>query len=154
MLSHKLIENVQRHCDQILDGLIAHVRRDPELPHLRKLPETELRDRGRAVLRYLDRWLPNGREVALIEQYEILGRVRQQEGIPLHEVVRGLQLLKEQTVGFVRDWGFGQPAVEVQAEEEAEYLVDRFFDRLLYHLVKGYEKALGDAAQLRSFAHP
>jgi len=154
MLSHKLIENVQRHCDQILDGLIAHVHRDPELPHLRKLPDAELRDRGRVVLRYLDRWLPDGREVALIEQYEILGRVRQQEGIPLHEVVRGLQLLKEQTVGFVRDWGFGQPAVEVQAEEEAEYLVDRFFDRLLYHLVKGYEKALGDAAQLRSFAHP
>ncbi len=52
MLSHKLIENVQRHCDQILDGLIARVRRDPELPHLRKLPEAELRDRGRAVLRY------------------------------------------------------------------------------------------------------
>jgi hypothetical protein len=154
MLSLKLIENVQRHCDQILDGLIARIYRDPELPHLRKLPEADLRDRGRAVLRHLDRWLPDGREVALIEQYEILGRVRQQEGIPLHEVVRGFQLLKQQTVGFVRDWGFGQPAAEVQAEEEAEYLVDRFFDRLVYHLVKGYEKALGDAAQLRRFPHP
>ena len=154
MLSHKLIESVQRHSDQILDGLIAHVRRDAELPHLRKLPEAELRERGRTVLRYLDRWLPDGREVALVQQYEILGRIRQQEGIPLHEVVPGLQLLKEQTVGFVRDWGFGQPAAEVQAEEEAEYLMDRFFDRLLYHLVKGYEQALGDAAQLRSFAHP
>lgn len=154
MLSHKLIDNVQRHCDQILDGLIALIRRDPDLPHLRKLPEAELRERGRTVLRYLDRWLPDGRETALVEQYEILGRVRHQEGIPLHEVVRGLQLLKEQTVGFVRDWGFGQPAVEVQAEEEAEYLVDRFFDRLVYHLVKGYEIALREAAQLRGFAHP
>ena len=154
MLSHKLIESVERHCDQILDGLIAQIRRDPELPHLRKLPESELRESGRLVLRYLDRWLPEGRDTAVVLQYENLGRIRHEEGIPLHEVVRGVQLLKERTVGFVRDWGFGQPAAEVQAEEEAEYLVDRFFDRLLYHLVKGYEQALRNAAQLRSFAHP
>jgi hypothetical protein len=154
MLSHKLIESVERHSEQILDGLLAHVRRDPELPHVRKLPESELRERGSIVLQHLDQWLAEGKDAGLLRRYENLGRTRMQEGVPLHEVVRTLQLLKEQTVGFVRDWGFGQPAVEVQAEEEVEYLVDRFFDRLLYHLVKGYEQALRNPAQVGSLAHP
>ena len=154
MLSQKLIESVERHCDQILDGLVAQVKRDPELPHLRKLSEEELRERGRAALRNLDHWLAGGKPAYLVRQYEALGRVRFEESIPLHEVVRSLQILKEQTVGFVRDWGFGQAAVEVQAEEELEYLVDRFFDRLVYHVVLGYEEALRNAAQLRRFAHP
>ena len=154
MLSHKLIESVERHCDQILDGLVTQVRRDPDLQHVRKLPEAELRERGCTVLRNLDQWLIEGRNALLLHQYEHLGRVRYEEGIPLHEVVRLLQLLKERTVGFVRDWGFGQPAAEVQAEEEVEYVVDRFFDRLLYHLVKGYEQALRKAAQVGGLAHP
>jgi hypothetical protein len=154
MLSHKLIESVERHCDQILDGLVAQVRRDPEMPHMKRLPESELRERGTAALRNLDRWLIEGREATIAHLYENLGRTRFEEGIPLHEVVRAFQLLKDRTIGFVRDWGFGQSAVEVQAEEEVEYLVDRFFDRLVYHLVKGYEQALRNAAQLRSFAHP
>jgi hypothetical protein len=153
MLSHKLIERVERHCDQILDGLITQVRRDPELQHMRKLPEAELRERGATVLRHLDQWLLEGRDALLVRQYEHLGRLRCEEGIPLHEVVRTLQILKDRTVGFVRDWGFGQPAAEVQAEEEVEYVVG-FFDRLLYHLVKGYEQALGKAAHVGSLAHP
>jgi hypothetical protein len=38
--------------------------------------------------------------------------------------------------------------VEVHAEEGLEHRLDRFFDWLVYHLVRGYEEALRKAAHL------
>lgn len=142
MLSRKLIENIERHCDPIMASVVAEIRRDPELRRLDRLAEPELREWGCDILRKLGHWLGAGHDRALAKRYENLGRVRFEESVPLHEAVRGLHVLKRKTVDYVRDWGLAQSAAEVYAEEELEYLVGGFFDWLVEHLVRGYEEAL------------
>jgi hypothetical protein len=42
MLSHKLVEKIECHCEVILAGVIVQVRQDPVLKHMGTDPQWEL----------------------------------------------------------------------------------------------------------------
>lgn len=144
MLSAKLVQLIEDNWQGITANMIHQIRNDSHLHHMSALADTELRDRGRGVLRNLGHWLTaSTTEHRMIqEQYEGLGRVRFAEGIPLHECVRALQLMKARVVEFTRDHEFSQSSVEIFAEEELEHRLNEFFDDLVYHEVIGYEDAM------------
>lgn len=150
MLSHLMIHAVEQHSSQIAKQVIATIQSDPKLSHLGGLTKDELEQWASEILANLGSWL-DGRDRVLAEQYESLGRMRFTEGVPLHETVYALLLLKDKMVEFVRDNDFPRNAVEIYAEEELEHRVNRFFDWLVFHLVKGYEAALREASHN---AHP
>ncbi|MBS1872144.1 MAG: hypothetical protein JSU00_02950 [Acidobacteria bacterium] len=147
MLSAKLIQLIEDHWQGIMTGIIHQMRSDPRLHHISGLPETELRDIGRGILRNLGHWLTASRteQHAVEEQYEGLGRVRFAEHIPLAECVCALQVVKSRVVEFTRDHEFSQSSVEVLATEELEHQLNEFFDDLVYHEVIGYEGAMRKA---------
>ncbi len=64
---------------------------------------------------------------------------RFEEGVPLHEVMRALFLVKNKMVDFISEQGFNMDALTLYAEEELERRVDHFFDLLVIHLASGYE---------------
>ncbi len=70
-----------------------------------------------------------------------MGRARFEEGIPLHESVRGFQIVKEKIIDFIHEQGTAKTSVELYAEEELELRLSGFFDVLVYHLIRGYEGA-------------
>ncbi len=150
MLSARLIQLVEENWEGITAATIRQVRSDPKLLHVRNLPDSELRDVGRGILKNLGHWLTANRaEQRMVEeQYEGLGRVRFAEGVPLHECVRALQVVKHKVVEFMRDHEFAQSSVSIYAEEELEHRLNEFFDDLTYHEVLGYEKALRDTSHL------
>lgn len=147
MLSTRLIQLIEDHWEGITGGTIRQIRSDPRLLHIRNLPETELREVGRNILKNLGHWLTANRQEQRIveEQYEGMGRVRFAESIPLHECVRSLQIVKQKVVEFMRDHEFAQSSVSIYAEEELEHRLNEFFDDLVYHEVLGYEGALRKA---------
>ena len=144
MLSAKLIQLIEDHWQGITTAIIYQIRSDPRLHHISGLPETELTDIGRGILRNLGRWLTASRnEQRMVEeQYEGLGRVRFAEDIPLDECVLALQLVKHRVVEFMRDHEFSQSSLEIFAQEELEHRLGDFFDDLVYHEVIGYEAAM------------
>jgi hypothetical protein len=141
MLFHKLIQAVEEHSELIVSQTVEHIRRDPRLPLLAKLPHSELALSGRAILGHLGEWLGNQERSAIGDRFELIGRSRYLDNLPLDQTVLGLQILKEHTIEYIRDQGFPQNSLEFYAEEQLELRVDRFFDFLVYHLVFGYEKA-------------
>ena len=144
MLSARLIQLIEENWEGITAGVIRQVRNDPRLSAIRTLPDTELREVGRNILKYVGHWLTaNPTEQRVVqEQYEGIGRVRFAESIPLHECVRALQIVKSKVIEFMRDHEFAQSAVSIYAEEELEHRLNEFFDDLTYHEVLGYETAL------------
>jgi hypothetical protein len=154
MLSAKLIQVIEDHWEGITNVILHHIRSDPKLPHMRNLPESELRDVGRTILKNLGSYLTASKQDrrSLEEQYEGLGRVRFAEKVPLHESVRTLQLVKRKVVEFLRDHEFAQSTVAIYAEEELEHRLNEFFDDLIYFEVRGYEAAMRQAAEVRAFA--
>lgn len=146
MLSGKLIHLIESHEEEIAGRVIRSIRRHPELVHLGRLPETELRERGREILKNLGHWLAHGNEEALAHQYEAIGKLRFEESVPLHESIQGLCLIKDKMIDFVDEQGIDQGGLSLYAEEQLERRVGQFFDLLVIHLVRGYETAWRRAA--------
>jgi hypothetical protein len=146
MVSGKLIHLIEAHQEEITNRVMRAVTHHPDLDQMRKLQELELRERCRQILQQLGHWIAAGKEEELAKQYETIGRTRCEQGIPLHEAVRTLFIIKEKMINFVEEQGINKNSMDIYAEEELARRVDRFFDALVVHLVKGYETALRRAA--------
>jgi hypothetical protein len=146
MLSGKLIQLIEAHQEQIANGVIDEIRRHPDLVHLRKLPDAELRERGQQIVENLGHWLAAGHAAEIAHRYEALGRDRFQDSIPLHESIRALCITKDRIVDFVDGQGLAKTSIELYAEEELERRVGRFFDLLVIHMAQGYETSQRRAA--------
>jgi len=141
MLSGKLIHLIEVHQEQIAANVLEEIRRHPGLTDLRMLSEVELRQRGQQILEHLGHWLTAEHEAEIEQRYELLGRARFEEGIPLYQSVRALAIIKNKMIDFVHDQGLARTSVDLYAEEELERRVGRFFDELTIHMVRGYETA-------------
>jgi hypothetical protein len=150
MRSMTLVQMIEDHSEQIAGKVLRRVHQDPELPAMRRLPQSELKDRCQDVLKNLGHYLSVNKKDELVIRYETLGRRRFEESIPLHEVVRTLQILKESMIGFVRDQGVWQNSLELYAEEELQHRVGQFFDKLVYYVVRGYEEGIERASRRAS----
>ena len=146
MLSGRLIHLIEAHWDEIASRALRQIQKDPELRHIKKLSEAELREWGENLVANLGHWLAGRHEDELARHYETLGQVRFEQGVPLHEAVRGLCILKEKMIDFLEEQDLPNTAAAVYAEEELEHRVWRFFDHLTVHLTKGYEAAWRKAA--------
>jgi hypothetical protein len=142
MLPWKLVQLVEDHAEQIATRVIGEIHKNPKLVLTQRLPELELRQRAQDILKNLSHWLVPSKEEDLATYYEHLGRSRFHESIPLEEVVLAFLIVKEEMLDFVRDVGTEQPSAEPHAEEELEHWVGRFFDHVVYHLVRGYQEAM------------
>jgi hypothetical protein len=141
MLSNKPIHLIESHEEQIAASVIRSIRHHPDLPHLGRLPEQDLVERGREILKNLGHWLVRDNDDQMAHEYETLGRIRFEEGVPLHEAIGGLFLLKEKMMDFLDEQGADQDYLALYAEEQFERRIGRFFDLLAVHLVRGYERS-------------
>lgn len=150
MLSGKLIRLIETHEEKIAQTVVGAIRRHPGLAHVGGLPDQELRERGEQIVMNLGHWLAHGHEQQLAHEYEAVGHERFDEGIPLHESVECLFLVKEKMIEFLEDQGTDHDSLALYAEEQFERRLGRFFDLLVSHLVRGYETAWRHAAQLHA----
>jgi hypothetical protein len=146
MISGKLIHLIELHGQQIMSRVIGQIHRDPQMPHYQAQLEAELRDRGNSLLENLGYWLSAGNEEEIAGRYEQLGRRRFEEGVPLHENVRALCLIREVVLDYVEEQIFAKTSLELYAEEEMDRRLGRFFDLLIVNTVRGYERALRSSA--------
>lgn len=145
MLSAKLVQLIEDHWEPLTRRILIVLRADSRLSHFQALSESDLHDRIGQICKNLGHWLAAGDDEHLATQYETLGHNRQREGVPLEEVVHAMHLVKHRMLDFVRDQGITQTSVEVYAQEELEHRVGLFFDAVVYHLVRGYERSMHDA---------
>jgi hypothetical protein len=141
MISGRLVHLIETHGDRIIDRVIAQIRREPEMVHIRSLLDSELREYGQELLNNLGHWLTASNDDELARRYDRLGRIRFEEDVPLHESVRALCLIREKMLDFVEEHMASKDVVELYAEEELDRRLERFFDLLIIHLVRGYERA-------------
>ena len=94
MLSGRLIRLIEDHQEQIATNVIREIRRRPDLAAMRRLADAELRERSQEILENLGHWLSIGQEEEIAQVYQRVGKSRFEQGIPLHESVRALAIIK------------------------------------------------------------
>ena len=150
MLSTRLVQLVEKRWEDIASGLILTIRHHPEMRELAKRSDLELRDWCRDILSNLNSLLLAGTEDAVQNRFQLMGRLRFEEGVPLHEAVLRLHLLRGKVTEFIREEGLPTNAIQLYSEEELQYRLSKFFDACVYHLVRGYEAGIRVAQRLAS----
>ncbi len=147
MLSTKLVQLIEGHWEEIASRLIQALSKHPDTQCLAARPDWELRDWCREILQNLGYLLAASKDEDVKRRFQVLGKMRFEENVPLHEAVLRLHILKEKIFGFINEQGFPMTALELYASEELEQRIGRFFDGVVYHLVRGYEDAQATAAR-------
>jgi len=140
MLSARLVRLIEDHAEELTHGLLDDLQSNSHTPAYHALSREQLRHRLFDVYRNLGRWLLDTTEEHVETVYCELGGKRRAEGVPLSEVVYALTLAKYHLRDCVRTRGLTDSAVELYQEQELQRLVGRFFDRAIYHTVRGYER--------------
>ncbi len=141
MISARLVHLIESNGDQIIDRVAAQIRCEPEITHGKSIQDYELRGLGQDLLQHLGDWLSFGYKHDLSLRYERFGTLCYQQGIPLHEALRGLCLLREKMLDVAQENMISNSSVELYAEEELDRRLSRFFDSLAIHMARGFEEA-------------
>ena len=152
MLANRLIQLIENHSESLTREALHDVLTNQSSASFRKVPRAELEPRIALLYQNLGKWLGYPNEDDIRQEYEDWGRTRFRQGIPFSEIVYVLMLTKKHLRKFIREHGLVQFSgdrvtpdelvpVELYAIQEFNYLVGDFFDKALYHLVRGYEAA-------------
>ena len=152
MLANRLIQLIENHSESLTQEALHDVLTNQNTISFRKVPWVELKPRIASLYQNLGKWIGCPNEDEIRQEYEDWGRTRFRQGIPFSEIVSVLILTKKHLRKFIREHGlvdfsgdrvtpYELVPVELYAIQELNYLVGDFFDKALYHLVRGYEAA-------------
>jgi len=146
-----LMKQIETHAEQLTQRVIDAVRGSPRTRFLRDLSEEELRTLLRS-LPDLGRWLSEKSEDEIEAIYGDIGRRRCSEAVPLCELVYALILVKQTLWDYVQQNVLAVSESSLYEEELVAEMIGRFFDRALYHTVRGYEEVWAKDTSLRLLA--
>ncbi len=147
MLSGYLIGFVEQHADVIAEEFLADLLNNKDTTSFRRLSQDELRQNCFAVYHGLGGWLADTDEPSVETKFEQIGRQRFHEQVPLSEEVWAIALMKQHLREKIRSVGVVYSVLELHNELHLSLLIGRFFDRMVYAVVRGYELATEEAAQ-------
>jgi len=142
MYAPRLVELIEKHSEELARGLMEKLTHSEKASEMRKVPEAELRQRIYEVYRNLGDWLLNKTEADVERLYTEIGGRRAAQGVALSHVLYALMGVKEHLWSYLRFAGLVDRHVELFQELELLQMVDLFFDRAAYYLVRGYEEAV------------
>ena len=140
MLSLKLVHLIEKHSDQLAQGLCEKLRRAEKTKHFLQVPGDELEVGAFDVYRHLGEWLLTKTETDIELRYKDIGARRAAQGVPLDEWVWAIILTKEHLWGFLQRESLLDRAFEVYGELELLRMLDQFFDRAIYYGLLGYQQ--------------
>ena len=147
-----LMQQIETHAERLTERVIDAVRTNPRTKFLRDLSEEELRRRFFDLFRNLGRWLSEKSEGEIESIYGDIGRRRCREAVPLSELVYALVLVKQTLWDYMQKNVVAVSETTLYEEELIAEMMGRFFDRALYHTVRGYEEVWAMDTSLRLLA--
>ena len=139
MLSDSLIGFVNESIPLVARLWLADVRSNHTTAAYLRLDPDALLDECTTSLRQLGRWLEGESTEEQIKQFfRDLGVRRERQGVPLHELLSAIMLLKRQIWAHARSQGVWQRPMEMYRVMELQSRFAVFFDRAMYHSARGY----------------
>lgn len=139
MLSARLVKMIEDNAEQLTNGLIIDLKRNPRTSGYHHLSDAEIHQRVYNVYHDLGRWLGGDAESLVEAHYSNLGKRRAMESVPLSQVLYALIRTKAHLFEYVRRSGLFDSAVDLYQHQEFRRLVDIFFDKAIYYTARAYE---------------
>ena len=133
---------METHGEQVVDRWLANPTANPRCPPRRSLLDRELREWGLDLLQHLGQWLSGDSEQDLALRYERLGRLSfEGPQISLYtKPYTACACFARRCWISCRRKRLSDTSVELYAQEEWNGRLGTFFDRLVVHTVRGFER--------------
>jgi hypothetical protein len=154
MLLPRLMDLIEHHADELVDQALADLSTNPRTPSFRGKDKESTRERMHDVVRNLSSWLATQDEARIEGTFGEYGRRRRLDGTPLEEIVYAMIIAKERLWSFVERNDVTDSPLELDQERELIESIGRFFDRAMYHTVRGYQHAAPEAASALAAGRP
>ena len=140
MISKRLVEEIERQAAKLTGELIEAIRREERAETYHAFATEKLRELAADLYQNLGGWLHSRSEFALEQHYVKVGRDRFHFGIPLEQVIFALTFSKAKLLQFINGSIAGDSS-ELSLELQLVSSISHFFDKVIYHVVVGYEDA-------------
>jgi hypothetical protein len=140
MFSYRLVRLIESHADALAAGLEERAFASLQVPHFKKVPSHELRERVYEIYGHLGEWLLGKNELDIEHRYREIGARRSSQGVPLSELIQAIILTKENLWDFLKSEAVMDRTVEIMGELELLQMLEMFFDRAIYYAAVGYEE--------------
>ena len=157
MLSDPMIAMINSSAAEVAQAWLTDVRQNPSTPSYAKLDQEELLARASCALSQFGCWLSGAAaEREIVDFYVAVGRERQAQGFTVYELFSALTLLKKHVWTFARDHGAWERPIDVYSALELSRRIAVFFDKLIYHTLRGFAGALNTQSDptMRSSRNP
>lgn len=149
MIYSRLIKLIEDNATELTNRVCKDILTREETKSYRTLPENLVRDRIYDVYSRLDSWLNKEKHTGEVQKsYTSLGKKWCKEGIPLHELIMALMLIKRYLWLYVRENQFFDSTYECYQALEMNNKVVLFFDRAIYFTIMGYMEELGKSTSV------
>jgi len=144
MLSDTLVALIQERAEEVARAWLADVRANPSTRCYQALDEQQLLQRGTCAISQFGRWLKgSAADEEVKEFYRILARERRSQGLPVHELLSSLTLLKKHVWEFASRHHRWEQPIDVYRLLELSRRLALFFDKAMYQAARGFGEARG-----------
>ncbi|MCI4445955.1 MAG: hypothetical protein JHC32_08010 [Candidatus Aminicenantes bacterium] len=138
-VSRKLVEMIEKDAKNLAAAYLREIKKHPNLPTYKSLPENEVYERAYLVFSQLGHWISYELESEKMREHWIeLGRRRRQEGFSLPEIFLSLCLERKQLWNKIQSEGLLDNALDLYQALELYNRIVTFFDRALYYAIIGF----------------
>ncbi len=142
MYAIKLIQLIETRAEQLSEGLMLRLEASDRCTELlRRVPSDELKRRSHEIYSDLNDGLLTRAETAIAKRYAGLGMKRARQGVPYTNLLWAVSTTKEYLWQFMLAEGLFEEPIDLLGEIDLLHSLDRFFDRIMYFMAMGYERA-------------
>lgn len=143
MLSDRIIQLVENQADRLVKQWSGRVRCHPATPSYHEMKDEDLEWSIREVYLHLGEYLEHSANAEQLSHlFMEIGETRQEQGVPLHELVFAIILTRRTLWNFIEDEGVFVSSLEFHQLDEFLHRILNFFDKNLYFVVLGYEHGM------------
>lgn len=139
MLALNLSRLIEKHSDELAEGLLDKLSRSERTTTFRDIPPGELKRDIRELYANLTEWLIGKTERDIEARFVGVGQRRRKQQVPLSELTWALLTSKDHIWRFLQRQNTMDGALQLFGTLEFLRELDYFFERAIYYAAVGYE---------------
>ncbi len=133
-----IVAIAETHAEPLAKKWLERLRREEGMERYLLRPEAELLAHVRAAYEEIGTYLDQPRHMVIVEHFRGTGRRRRAEGIPLHQVVRAVQIARIVLWQYVMEEGIFDSTANLYQGLNLYRQIVNFFDAAVLFTVQGY----------------
>ncbi len=142
MLGIRFARLIERHSEELAEGLVSKLHRSDRTLAYRNIPREELQSQLQDLYQNLSLWLTTKTETEIARRYQHLGARRAEQHVPVEDFTWAVIIAKEHLWHFLQREAMADQAMQLMSELDFVLSLDQFFDRALYYGVRAFSAAI------------